>query len=252
MSGARDHRHAARFPGARGFGESLGNDVSLLRRTIAPTRRLLDAARAVGLMVIHTREGHRADLADLPPAKKTLAGDHARGEPDHSDVRGRARTGNRFQPAGQHWRLVREECLRLRRRARGQLAQLPAGGRVLPNRRKPIEIGGRTLPHAWLQRRLRRRRLGLHRRANPLGHYAGCLVQAQGRSPVQPRGWRHRRLGNCCSLQLGRSQQQRHSGRAAKRYRRHLLGADSRSSVSRSAGTRTTGFVLSCSSNTET
>jgi hypothetical protein len=49
MSGARDHRHAARFPGARGFGESLGNDVSLLRRTIAPTRRLLDAARAVGL-----------------------------------------------------------------------------------------------------------------------------------------------------------------------------------------------------------
>jgi nicotinamidase-related amidase len=67
-----------------GFGESLGNDVSLLRRTIAPTRRLLDAARAVGLMVIHTREGHRADLADLPPAKKTLAGDHARGERSQS------------------------------------------------------------------------------------------------------------------------------------------------------------------------
>ena len=58
-----------------GFGQSLGDDVSLLRRTIAPTRRLLDAARAVGLMVIHTREGHRADLADLPPAKK------ARGRP---------------------------------------------------------------------------------------------------------------------------------------------------------------------------
>jgi nicotinamidase-related amidase len=53
-----------------GFGESLGNDVSLLRRTIAPTGRLLDAARAVGLTVIHTREGHRPDLADLPPAKK--------------------------------------------------------------------------------------------------------------------------------------------------------------------------------------
>jgi len=53
-----------------GFGESLGNDVSLLRQAIAPTRRLLDAARAIGLTVIHTREGHRADLSDLPLAKK--------------------------------------------------------------------------------------------------------------------------------------------------------------------------------------
>jgi nicotinamidase-related amidase len=53
-----------------GFGESLGNDVSLLRTTIEPTKRLLDAARAVGMTVIHTREGHRADLADLAPAKK--------------------------------------------------------------------------------------------------------------------------------------------------------------------------------------
>ena len=53
-----------------GFGESLGNDVSLLRRTIDPTKRLLAAARAVGMTVIHTREGHRADLSDLPAAKK--------------------------------------------------------------------------------------------------------------------------------------------------------------------------------------
>src|ERR1700741_1963036 len=53
-----------------GFGAVLGNDVSLLRRTIAPTQRLLDAARMSGLTVIHTREGHRPDLADLPPAKK--------------------------------------------------------------------------------------------------------------------------------------------------------------------------------------
>jgi nicotinamidase-related amidase len=53
-----------------GFGESLGNDVSLLRRTIAPTRRVLAAARASGVTVIHTREGHRPDLADLAPAKK--------------------------------------------------------------------------------------------------------------------------------------------------------------------------------------
>jgi len=58
-----------------GFGESLGNDVSLLRRTIEPIGRLLDAARAAGLPVIHTREGHRPDLTDLAPAKK------ARGKP---------------------------------------------------------------------------------------------------------------------------------------------------------------------------
>ena len=53
-----------------GFGESLGNDVSRLRSTITPNRRLLQAWREAGLLVIHTREGHRPDLADLPPAKK--------------------------------------------------------------------------------------------------------------------------------------------------------------------------------------
>jgi nicotinamidase-related amidase len=53
-----------------GFGEMLGNDVSQLRRTIAPNQALLEAWRAAGLQVIHTREGHRPDLADLPPAKK--------------------------------------------------------------------------------------------------------------------------------------------------------------------------------------
>jgi nicotinamidase-related amidase len=52
-----------------GFGEMLGNDVSQLRRTIEPNIRLLAAWRAAGLQVIHTREGHRQDLADLPPTK---------------------------------------------------------------------------------------------------------------------------------------------------------------------------------------
>jgi biuret amidohydrolase len=61
-----------------GFGEALGNDVSLLRKAIAPTRKVLAAARRRKLLVIHTREGHRPDLTDLPSSKK---------------LRGRLRTG---------------------------------------------------------------------------------------------------------------------------------------------------------------
>ena len=52
-----------------GFGASLGNDVALLRRAIGPCQALLAGARAVGMTVIHTREGHRPDLSDAPPAK---------------------------------------------------------------------------------------------------------------------------------------------------------------------------------------
>lgn len=59
-----------------GFGDALGNDVSLLRRTIAPNKALLAAAREAGMLVIHTREGHRPDLSDLPPAKK-MRGNHS-------------------------------------------------------------------------------------------------------------------------------------------------------------------------------
>jgi nicotinamidase-related amidase len=52
-----------------GFGETLGNDVSLLRRTIDPCQNVLKAVRNAGLSVIHTREGHRSDLTDAPPSK---------------------------------------------------------------------------------------------------------------------------------------------------------------------------------------
>jgi len=58
-----------------GFGETLGNDVSQLRAVIPPLQAALAATRDAGIAVIHTREGHRPDLSDCPPAKLT------RGEP---------------------------------------------------------------------------------------------------------------------------------------------------------------------------
>jgi biuret amidohydrolase len=82
-----------------GFGAALGNDVSLLRRAIEPTRRVLALARDRRIPVIHTREGHRPDLADLPRAKlergrlATRIGDPGpmgrilvRGEPGHDII----------------------------------------------------------------------------------------------------------------------------------------------------------------------
>jgi len=82
-----------------GFGAMLGNDVSLLRPAIAANRRLLEAWRRARLPVLHTREGHRPDLADLPPAKQARGRGTARigdagpmgrilvrGEPGHDIV----------------------------------------------------------------------------------------------------------------------------------------------------------------------
>jgi len=57
-----------------GFGEKLGNDTSLLLAAVKPTQKVLKKAREKGMFVIHTREGHRPDLSDCPPAKLTRGG----------------------------------------------------------------------------------------------------------------------------------------------------------------------------------
>ncbi|MEM9781169.1 MAG: isochorismatase family cysteine hydrolase [Pseudomonadota bacterium] len=82
-----------------GFGETLGNDVGLLQAAVGPCRTAMAAARAAGMTVIHTREGHRADLSDAPPTKilrgapSMRIGDRGpmgrilvRGEPGHAIV----------------------------------------------------------------------------------------------------------------------------------------------------------------------
>ena len=53
-----------------GFGEVLGNDVTRLAAIVPTVKELLTWARAHAIRVVHTREGHRPDLADCPPAKR--------------------------------------------------------------------------------------------------------------------------------------------------------------------------------------
>ena len=88
-----------------GFGETLGNDVSLLAAAVEPCAAAIAAARANGMLVIHTREGHRPDLSDAPPVKIARGAPSARigdpgpmgrilvrGEPGHDII-------DRLQPA---------------------------------------------------------------------------------------------------------------------------------------------------------
>jgi biuret amidohydrolase len=57
------------FCGPGGYVDAMGYDLSFTRKGLGPTAKVLARVRELGMLVVHTREGHRADLSDCPPNK---------------------------------------------------------------------------------------------------------------------------------------------------------------------------------------
>ncbi|KAL5118036.1 hypothetical protein ACEQ8H_004022 [Pleosporales sp. CAS-2024a] len=86
---------------AKGFGEIQGGNLEAVQASIAPTKTLLEACRAAGLTIVHTREGHEPDLSDCP-SSKLIRQSAAPGNTQHKLVIGEQGELGRLLIRGEH------------------------------------------------------------------------------------------------------------------------------------------------------